>query len=242
MPDIDADTLADKILSKIRGTRTRHEDDDDDLDAGATDRNTLRGRVSKLAAERRELLKTIEELGGQVDGLKSEFQKRAEKLEADHKAQVKRLHEETAAQVTAIAHNHAEDLELVDLGFKDPLGRNAVRDAWGRLPEPQRGASPIDWLRQQVAAAEARAAYLADPKADPAKAPAPPALPRTVAAYLPEPAKVETTKTETTTRRAPAARVDESARNEAPDIRNFDPSLGVNAFLATLREGTPDGG
>lgn len=242
MPDIDADTLAEKLFAKFRGASRPLDDDHMDLDGASDNARVPVSRLRSVTADNKRLREQLAELQGEVEKVKGAYQQRAEAAEKAAQKAAEKAREEAAAQVTAIAQGHAEDLELVDLGFKDPLGRNAVRDAWGRLPEPQRGASPIDWLRQQVAAAEARAAYLADPKADPAKAPAPPALPRTVAAYLPEPAKVETAKTETATRRAPAARVDESARNEAPDIRNFDPSLGVNAFLATLREGTPDGG
>lgn len=108
-------------------------------------------------------------------------------LQEGHEAAVKALKEETSTQVAALAQRQTEDMALYDAGL-DADGRIALRAAWERQPKAERGKSPVEWWTAQVGA-------YSEHSADPEKPS--PKIPKTLAAYLPqpeEPSKGDTTR------------------------------------------------
>lgn len=168
MADIDPTTLADSIAKKLgeafgRAPQAR-DDEDDDFGSGRVPRD----RFARVLEERNNARKQLEEL-------KRQF----EEYQGATKSHLERIQIGAAEEVKRIGMGHQEDLALVELGIKDPLGRRAIREAWENEDKDRRGKSPSEWWRTTMAAREA---HLADPE----KAPAP-NIPRTLMGYLPEP-------------------------------------------------------
>ena len=103
------------------------------------------------------------------------MQAEVEALRLGATAEVERIKAAAADQAVKLQGRHQIDLGLVDAGF-DADGRDALRAYWSRVPEADRGGSPLEWWGGQV---EAVKAHRADPQGDA------PRLPRTLAPYLP---------------------------------------------------------
>lgn len=184
MADIDPDTFADKILARL-GKRRPVTDDDEDDDAGnGPPAKVPYHRFAEGRRELKDMRKQLDEMAEEVKTYKAAAEQRQAKLAADAEKAIQKAREEAAASVQAIAKGHAEDLELVDHGLRDPLGRKAARDAWSMLPDAGRPASVAEYVKSIRAGIEARNAALADAKADPSKAPALPEIPATMRAYF----------------------------------------------------------
>lgn len=167
MADIDPTTLADSIAKKLGeafGRAPARDDDEDDLGTGRVPRD----RFARVLEERNNARKQLEELKRQFEEYQGATKSHLEKIQIGAAEEVKR-----------IGMSHQEDLSLVELGIRDPLGRRAIREAWENEDKDRRGKSPSEWWRTTTAAREA---HLADPE----KAPAP-NIPRTLMGYLPEP-------------------------------------------------------
>jgi len=208
--DTTADSLANAILSKLRGARSRSDDDDLDLEGEVGGR---RGyvRIERLRREidkRRAAEDLLEELGGKVEQLGSAYETQLGDLKA-----------QTAQEVTRITTQHQEDLRLVDLGVTDPLGRSIVREAWGALPKTGRPASAGDWYEQLR---QAHAAHAEDPKTHEA-----PSVPRPLQPYLtaPEASAAESRLPPTPT----------GPRPGQTGLEGLDPSQGIDALMTALR-------
>lgn len=185
MADFDPDSFADKLLAAIKRDRRPSADEDDDFDP----RDEARGRVpytrfQAKAAEVKALRDRLAEL--EADFVKYRTAK-DDQIKALSDAQAKAIKDAkdvAAADVTRIAQGHAEDLDLVDAGLRDALGRKAARDAYSMLAEKDRPATVVDFVRNITNGIKARAEYLADAKADPEKAPAMPQIPPTMVGYF----------------------------------------------------------
>jgi len=159
----DYDGIADRILAKLRGASKSSEDLDDDPDLDSGKRGYVRvDRLRREIDRRKALEQQLAEVVPQVEGLKGGLAK---------------LREDTAADLGRVTARHAEDIELIDLGMTDAIGRSALRAAWGGMPKADRGKSASEWWGGQI---EATKAHYADPE----KAEAP-TLPRALQPYLP---------------------------------------------------------
>lgn len=189
MPE-DASLLADikAQLDKLT-KRTAHDDDGDgDYDEDRAPSKVPYSRFQRVAAERKALREALEEIRSQVEQMESDFGAEVERLTNASKEAEKLYKQQVADEVAKLGRQHSEDLAMVDLGIKDPLGRKVARDAYSMLPEDGRPKSVVDYLngiKQQYAA---HAEYMSQPKADPAKAPALPDLPLALSPYIAPPA------------------------------------------------------
>jgi hypothetical protein len=160
----DYDGLAARITKALRGGGSRDDDfDDDDEPRG---RRVPYDRFRRVNEENRQLREALEGLGGELNSLK----------EAQAQ-QFKELQEQAAQQVSAVRLQHDQDLELVEAGLSDKLGRQVLRQAWESAPKGQRGASPVDFWKQTI---EAHKAHHADPENVAA-----PSVARPLTPYLP---------------------------------------------------------
>lgn len=221
--DIDIDALSDGILAKLKKSLGRRggDDDFDDLDSSGSGRVPMH-RFRQVVAERNEARAALEEMSNQVAQLKQGYEQKLQAFQA-----------ETADEVKAIGQRHAEDLQLVDLGLRDPLGRKALRDAWSAQPKESRGKSPIEWWQGTL---EARKAHAADPE----KAAAP-TIPTVLSGYLPQLEDAAGGKGGggqsqgsggpggRTPPKGPSARV-------PTEIGDIKPDVGIAGLVATLRQ------
>lgn len=169
MSEINYDEITKRIKAAMGRGRDEFDYEDDYDDRGGRGRGGRRVPYDRFAAvlrERDEARKQLEDLGGQVDALKTQ----QETALAD-------LRQEAAKQVKELQLRHVEDLALVDAGFGDPLGRAALRQAWEAQPKADRGESPSAWWSSMM---EARAAHAED-DSKPA-----PSVPATLRGYLPQ--------------------------------------------------------
>jgi len=149
-------------------------------DPGA-DVSALKKRVSDLTSKYREAITANRELLEGLGTVKSEHdqfrQSSAQALEAALQAE-REQHTQALEQFQGM---HAQHLQLSDLGIREDLGRKAVGDAFGALPEDKRGEADnaASWWSQIV---ETQNAHLADPENVAA-----PSVPRTLLGYLPAP-------------------------------------------------------
>lgn len=146
--------------------RTTGPSDEDDDYSGPVSKSTFLERLGREREKRQRAESALSELSAQV-----------EQLQAGYRSSLDALKTEAAESVKMIGLRHTEDLQMVDLGVTDDLGRQTIRTAWDRLPKDTRGKSPAEWWSGQV---EAQRAHLADPKAATA-----PEVPKALAAYLP---------------------------------------------------------
>ncbi|MCP4735258.1 MAG: hypothetical protein GY873_13820, partial [Bosea sp.] len=154
-----------EALGKLKGT------DDIDESAGRGGKVPWE-RFDTVNRERKRALEALAALTPKVDA-----------LTAQHQAAQQTTKEEAAAAIAVQATTNAEDLALVDVGF-DAAGRSALRAHWGGLPEATRGKDVTEWWT-------ARLGELVAHRKDPKTATAP-ELPKTLAPYLPAPAKATT--------------------------------------------------
>jgi hypothetical protein len=183
------ESLATRIAAALKGTRERANLDDDDGEGGSA-----QARIRKLAAEKKALAEKMAEMEAQVNDLRKGYESHLAKLRQD-----------AATEVQTIASRHAEDLTLVDLGFKDPLGRKALRDAWEAQPKATRGDNPLAYVEQLRAA---QAEHVADP-AKPA-----PNIPPTLRGYMPD-------------AQTPAAKAAPGAKAAPPVVGKVPPKPGA---------------
>lgn len=167
MADIDTDSLASKIAAAL-GRAPKPQPDEDVGDLRGEGRASA--RIRDLIRERDEARAQTQALLPQIDELRGGFA-----------AKLKEAQENAAKEVAAISSRHTEDLGLVEAGVRDPLGRQALRQAWEVQPKATRPESPAAWWAGIVAA---RDAHLAAPETA-----AMPVIPRTLLSYLPDPPK-----------------------------------------------------
>lgn len=207
----DADNLVATLLARLGAAKRDVRDDGDDPDEPSGGKVSVE-RLRREIARRRAIEEQVAAIGAEVGGLRKA-----------HTDALAALRAEAATQVQAIGAQHVEDLALVDAGLTDPLGRAALRSAWGALPEAQRGKSAADWWRTSL---EARAAHVAD-ETKPA-----PEIPRTLTAYLPTPAPAPGNGKQTPAAPTPAAPGKATGQT---DIAAFDATTGMDALLRALR-------
>lgn len=216
--DIDIDALSDGILARLKKSLGRGGADPggelDDEFGGAS--KVPMHRFRQVIAERNQARQDLEEISGQLTQLQQGYQQQVDALKA-----------EAADQVKGIGQRHAEDLELVDLGLRDPLGRKALRDAWEAQPKDARGKSAVDWWKSTL---EARQAHAADPE----KAAAPD-IPRVLSGYVPA---LEDGKAGGAGARSP--NTGKPPGGPAPrtgvNVADIKPDVGLSGLLGALRE------
>ena len=165
-----AEAIAKAVADALaRLERSRGPDDDEQTNGQAVPYHKF-ARANDRAKAAEEALAA---LGSQVQ----EYQT---SIEARQTAQQEAL----AQKVGSLQARHVDDLALVDLGFTDPQGRDALRAFWGGLEEGARGDTPAAYWAAQV---EAHKAHAADPEKVEA-----PTVPRTLAGYLPALGDAET--------------------------------------------------
>jgi len=177
--------------------RTPKGGDLDDDDDGGRGRSVDYARFFKANQRRKAAEEALQTMQAEVEALRQSTA-----------AEVERIKAAAADQAVKLQGRHQIDLGLVDAGF-DADGRDALRAYWSRVPEADRGDSPLDWWAGQV---EAVKTHRADPQGDA------PRLPRTLAPYLP---------TEPAAEAAPDA-----APSSAPTARPGRPPItvaGINA-------------
>jgi len=226
--DLDLDSLADKILGRLR--RAKPPENDDDYEEEPVRGRDAQARIRQLVSERRALQNELGEIKAQV-----------EQLQSAHQTALDDLRSHAAEQVTQIRQRHDEDLSLVDLGVTDPLGRDAIRGAWQAAPKDAKGKGPVDWWQSLT---EAHKAHAQAP--DEAQAPS---VPRLLTPYLPEIQAADTTQgnagasgasgaaqgAATATFRTPTS----PNRAAARGIESVPLDQGIDAFLSGLRNLTP---
>ena len=203
------------ILTQIRDLLAGQKSSatDDDFDDGGGGRVPV-ARLRRVIDERNALRQQLAEMGSRV-----------EELQKGYAAQLEDIKAQTAEQVKGLSSRHAEDLQLVDLGLRDPLGRQALRAAWEHQPKDGRGKSPADWWQQQV---EAQKAHAADPEAATA-----PSVPATLTGYLPTVEAPAPAPAPQSSRGAPPTA---GGKREPASLSNVPVDQGFDKFLAGLRE------
>jgi hypothetical protein len=161
----DPDSIAASILKRI-GMARRTPEAEEDFEEEPRNGRIPYDRFAREVARRKAAEEKL-----------AEVQPMVEQLRTGYDAKIQALQTAAAEQVKGLAGTHAEDLALVDHGFRDPLARKAARDAFEAAPKETRGKSVQEWWAAQHAA---QLAHLADPE----KAPAP-SVPRTLAGFLP---------------------------------------------------------
>jgi len=164
MADDDTAGILAEIRNALSKLTTQGQDDGDDY---AGEGRVPHARLRRVLDERNALRQQLADMAGKV-----------EQLEKGYQSQVEALKTETAEQVKSMGLRHQEDLALVEMGLKDPLGRAALRQAWEHQPKDSRGKSVKDWWQSTL---EARAAHHADPEKGEA-----PSIPGTLTGYLPK--------------------------------------------------------
>lgn len=169
-PQIDADSLAQRIAKALRLGKSDPDLDDPDTNAELATVKGLRARLSEVSSQRRKLAEEVEAIRGEVDGYRA---KTVAEVEAAKQAAAKQVADlrkqfdtDLEARMATARGMADEDLALSDLGIRDPLGRKTLRMVHESLPEAERGEGPVQWWKTVT---EAHAAHVADPKT--AKAP-----------------------------------------------------------------------
>lgn len=211
--DLDTDTVADKLLARLRKIGTPADDGDDGDDSN--DRGTLKARLRQVLAEKKALRDTVSELATEVETYKASASKALVAVKEQSAKEVKTVREQFDAQISALRQEAETDIGLVEIGLTDPLGRKAARDAYLAMPEKDRPPSVIDYLRGFDAQHKQRVEFLGQDKADPTKAPPPPALPRSLVGYLGDRYKDPTPAASADPKRADPASVDAGATGRA---------------------------
>lgn len=156
----------DEIARRLKGALWREDSGDlEDLEEGGRRARIPYDRFAAVRRERDQARKELEEISAAVEHLRT-----------SHTSALAELREAAAKEVQALQARHLEDLALVDQGFRDPLGRAALRQAWEAAPAGERGKSAAKWWSEMMSA---RAAYAAG------EAEAAPSIPATLKGYLP---------------------------------------------------------
>jgi hypothetical protein len=151
-----------------------------------------------------------------------------EELKSGHAAALESVRTSAAESVTALQAQHAEDLGLMEAGFKSSTDRKTLRMVWEDLPKAERGKTPGDWWRSVT---EAHAAHIADPEAAPAPKVATPLTPYLPQAEAPKPAQRATQPAAQNWMGPPAG---PSQRTVSDPIGSAPVDQGLDAFLAAL--------
>jgi hypothetical protein len=165
-----------------------------------------------------------------MDAHLAEMTEQLEALQQGYQSQLEAMREQMATEVKSLQQAHNEDIQLIEAGFDDQLGRQTLRSVWNGMPKGERGDSISGWWAGQL---EAHKAHVADPEA--VAAPAVMRL-RPLTPYLPtiEPPKAE---------EPPAPQQDVWGRPPAPPAARQTQSLesvpvdqGMDAFYSGLRQ------
>ena len=152
--------------------------EDEEIKGDPKEAAGLRTRLADVTKQRRELIAELGQLRGMVQANQETSSKALQDAQSAHEKALTEAQESHAAQLLGLNSVHSDDLRLSDSGIRDELGRSAVRQAFGLLPEDQRqDKTSADYWEGLVTAARAH-------KQDPDKNAAP-AIPRTLIAYLP---------------------------------------------------------
>jgi hypothetical protein len=213
-PDSFATALLDKIKRMGGSGDNGRSDYGDDYDTGRGSGRIPHERFQRVLSERNAARQQIEDMAADVA-----------KLQQGYAAATDALRTQTAEQVVGIQARHQEDLGLVEMGFRDPLGRGVLRQAWDATPKGERGKSPAEWWSAKI---EAHAAHAADP--DNAAAPS---VPLPLQGYMPQaepPAQAGN-------RPAATASPPTAPTKRTPStLANVPTDQGMAAYLSGLRD------
>lgn len=150
---------SDDLIAKIKAALGGGAREDDDGDDEPRGGKVPYDRFQAVARERAALKRQLGEALSLVERERSAATKAIEQLKAD-----------AAKEVSSLAAQYDERLAARDLGF-DEDGVTALRVAFSRLPEKGRPASAVEWWKTATADEEGRKS-----------------IPKTLLAYLPQPA------------------------------------------------------
>lgn len=131
------DSLLGKLSALLGGGRQQTTDDLDDGD-GDGRRPVPYSRFQQVAAERRQLRQSLEQVGPQIEALK-----------AQHKAELEGVKRQLADHAAQAELRRQEDVGFARAGL-DEEGIETIRNAWRRQPEASRGKTAAEWWGQQV--------------------------------------------------------------------------------------------
>lgn len=137
-------------IEALRAKITRASASADDDDPGP--------RGSIPAARFAEHRQQLRDLAASVDGIKEQLGKTAADLKGAADSAAKKLRDEHAAALQAESRRASVDLDLSDLGIKDPTIRRLIREHYDAQPEQGRPESPTALIKaRREAAAKAKA-------------------------------------------------------------------------------------
>ena len=204
-------------LSAALGRQRPVVDADSDDDGRGPPRSVPYHRFRTELEARKSLAAELESIKGMVEELKS-----------GHAAALESVRTSAAESVTALQAQHAEDLGLMEAGFKSSTDRKTLRMVWEDLPKTERGKTPGDWWRSVI---EAHAAHIADPEAAPVPKVATPLTPYLPKSEAPKPAQRATQPAAQNWMGPPAG---PSQRTVSDPIGSAPVDQGLDAFLAAL--------
>jgi hypothetical protein len=216
---LDVESLASKLAAALGRKRPAVSEEDDD---GRGPPRTVPYHRFKAELEARKALQAeVVSIKGMV-----------EDLQKGHATQLEEVKAAAAEGVTKIQARHAEDMGLMEAGFRSSTDRQALRMVWDGLPKSERGKSPGEWWGTVV---EAHKAHQADPEKAAAPKVATPLTP-----YLPAP--------EAKTKPPPGGGnrggngwggppAGPSQRTGGDGIESAPVDQGLDAFLAALPSG-----
>ena len=205
-------------LSAALGRQRPVVDADSDDDGRGPPRSVPYHRFRTELEARKSLAAELESIKGMV-----------EELKAGHAAALESVRTSAAESVTALQAQHAEDLGLMEAGFKSSTDRKTLRMVWEDLPKAERGKTPGDWWRSVT---EAHAAHIADPEAAPAPKVATPLTPYLPQAEAPKPQPRRAAQPAAESWMGPPA--GPSQRTVSDPIGSAPVDQGLDAFLAAL--------
>ena len=133
-------------LEALRAQIKRASADADDDDPGP------RGSIpaSRFSAHRQQL----RELAEKVDGIQQQLGKTVSEVKGNYDRELEKARDEQAAAIEAESRRAGVDLELSDLGIKDPTIRKLVREHYQTIDEKARPETPRAWVEARRAASE----------------------------------------------------------------------------------------
>jgi len=130
------------ILSKLRALLPTSEDTPDD-EGDPRDVRGLKAELTRTRELKRKYHEGLTALKTQVEG-----------LTATHAAELKRLKEETGAEVTRIKTGFDEELSVIRAGVNDPETLAETRSVWASLDPTTRPKTPGDFAKSLIEAAK----------------------------------------------------------------------------------------
>jgi hypothetical protein len=133
-------------LEALRAQIKRASASADDDDPGPS------GRIpaARFATHRQQL----RELAERVDGIQQQLGKTVSEVKGSYDRELKKARDEQAAAIEAESRRAGVDLELSDLGIKDPTIRKLVREHYQTIDEKARPETPRAFIEARRAAAE----------------------------------------------------------------------------------------